>query len=276
MEDWLFIDDEKIEKITDIYNKTLKLKYDSSNRTANLVFRDGSGSFKVCFDDYGCDLTQRYFENVRFYENNDKGLIEMEVYNRKINLLIHFTNISNIKSILSNGILSVEKLRSSKLKYKFTDAERWDKRLDYVSTSIEDYNIYFFSTLSDQSNYCLIYLDSSILYELDCLYCFTNAANRVIRYSKNSSLNTYKAFCDMFDDEITYPTSYGVIRKIGRAGNGAKNLPTCNQAEVLIKNQIHTKYIKKIKFQKAISEDLKNLILKKGIQVTIKGESNGK
>ena len=52
-----------------------------------------------------------------------------------VSYFYHFTNIVNLKSILANGILSVQEMRKRNIIFSCTDKERNDNQLNCISLS---------------------------------------------------------------------------------------------------------------------------------------------
>ncbi|WP_285400058.1 DarT ssDNA thymidine ADP-ribosyltransferase family protein [Lysinibacillus sp. fls2-241-R2A-57] len=167
-----------------------------------------------------------------------------DVTNRKIEYLVHFTDINNLPGILSNGILSIDNLNSQNLSYTNNDDLRLDGYANSISLSVSFPN---YSMLSKYRIYAdnpkdmaIIFLDPSILWTLDCAFFYTNAANGLFNHISLQTLKTYPAWQTLFDSNV---------RGIDRSSlNIPKEFTTDPQAEVLCFNPIPTDKIKYILF----------------------------
>jgi hypothetical protein len=178
-----------------------------------------------------------------------KELIKSDVKNRNIEYLVHFTPISNLPSILSNGIQSLDFLNANNIPYIYNDSERIEGYKNSISLSITFPN---YSMLSKYRIYeqptkdmALIFLDPSILWTLNCAFFYTNAAKKVF---KNTFLSQYKSFA-------AWQHMFGLT--IGKINRNLLNLTpeftTDPQAEVLCFDSISPKLIKAILFDSQLS-----------------------
>ena len=60
--------------------------------------------------------------------------------NNNIEYLTHFTNIENLESILTNGIRSVEYMKTHKIEYNNNDEYRFDNQLNLISIYLNEIN----------------------------------------------------------------------------------------------------------------------------------------
>lgn len=176
------------------------------------------------------------------------------VDNRKIPFLIHFTPISNVESILANGLRSRNSLKGQE--FIFTDERRCDGWLDWVSTSISFPNYKMFYTkrnsLKDVDGWAVLLIAPEVLWELDCKYILTNAASTGIRVFNDSRWSSVKAFEEMF----------GHVEH----RNGIPEYYTTDpQAEVMIQTEIPPCYINVIvvdnRDEKEKLINLKNIVV---------------
>lgn len=176
------------------------------------------------------------------------------VDNRKIPFLIHFTPISNVESILANGLRSRNSLKGQE--FIFTDERRCDGWLDWVSTSISFPNYKMFYTkrnsLKDVDGWAVLLIDPEVLWELDCKYILTNAASTGIRVFNDSRWSSVKAFEEMF----------GHVEH----RNGIPEYYTTDpQAEVMIQTEIPPCYINVIVVENRDEKEklinLKNIVV---------------
>lgn len=189
------------------------------------------------------------YEKVKAREEkkiSDKKKIKDEVVKRNIQYLIHFTNADNIASIVEHGIISRKMLDCSKLEYKYTDEERKDYMRDYISTSITSPNKCMLEKAIEEkriANPVLLFLEPSLLYDIDVhsVFYITNAATRKMQ---NRSGSDYESFMNMFSKEFSVELFDGVrpMVRLDKKDNETTDI----QAEVLIKDKIPIKYIKKL------------------------------
>lgn len=158
--------------------------------------------------------------------------IRREVVSRKISYLLHFTPSQNALSILSHGLLSRHFMATRGIPFVGTDPMRLDKHLQAVSVSIHSINESMFAAKRRQivGEWLIFVLDASILWTLDCRFCWQNAASNEIRHHRGFIGGPW-AFKKMFEDRAMSaldPRSSRVT--LGRLDSE----PTDNAAEVQI------------------------------------------
>lgn len=158
--------------------------------------------------------------------------------------LIHFTRLENLKRILQQGLINRKELSSlpeSECPI-FNDPVRLDGHKEAVCLSISFPNYQMFYRLNKErmDEWGILLLNSSILWELDCAFCQTNAAASNISKIPLGERKTFEALVQMFNDgenisryELAIPT----------------NFPTNPQAEVLVFDKIPAKYIRCVNFR---------------------------
>ena len=127
-------------------------------------------------------------------------------------------------------------------KATYTDSNRLDDEKDAVSLSISFPNYRYFYTLSQNrfpyKDWVVIELEPDILWEKDCAFCKTNAANinmRNIPYIYRKGAENLE---ELFADNVF---------KVNREKLSIpKNYTTDPQAEVLVYGIISPKYIKAV------------------------------
>lgn len=179
-----------------------------------------------------------------------------------IKYLYHFTNISNLNSILVNGICNREYLDINEIEYNYTDKNRFDNNKNCISFSLDNINrIMFLYKKRRLSNDWIIIqfcADELLLDFYDNIYfCKYNASSPyVVQMFRNNKdfLKTVKAFNNMFDI------------------NG--NLDS--QAEILIEGNVSCKYIKSIYVDSLLTKSIVQQLIEKNncnrINVIIKKE----
>lgn len=154
---------------------------------------------------------------------------------RKIPYLAHFTPISNLTSILRDGLRSRNALDGHEFVY--TDEYRTDGWLDWISVSISFPNYKMFyakkNLRKDIEGWAVILIRKEVLWELDCKFILTNAANSEIRMFREEKWSFAQAFEDMFgrvEHRIEIPEFY----------------TTDPQAEVMIRDEVPNHYILRV------------------------------
>ena len=183
---------------------------------------------------------------------------------RDIRLLIHFTNVNNLPSILEFGLLPIDELRRRKINTFVNDNLRTDFCTSATSLSIEFPNYKMFYKVRrehENDEWVIICLKVSVLYEKECAYCYDNASNEIISSTRIEERKTIEAFKYMFSDIPGYPT---------RNERGLRNYyTTLPQAEVLVFDIIEPKYFESVIFRDSISLKKYKNILHKNIRYEI-------
>lgn len=174
--------------------------------------------------------------------------IESEVTRRNITQLLHFTNVSNLPSILVNGIVPREMLEDDT--YDFNDLYRIDGHLNANCVSISHPNSALFYRLRQNSpsvKWAIISLSPRILWEKCCAFYPCNAASNEVRFTSPTELSNEASFTAMFADEV------GNISRAGQ--NLPLKYPTNLQAEVLVFDTIETAFFDRIFYsEKSVAE----------------------
>jgi len=169
---------------------------------------------------------------------NDMSKEEIELYAKelKIPYLVHFTHISNLEGIMENGLISREKVDSSKEKIHTNDEGRYDGRVNTISLSIAHPNDRMFYKYRDNDeDWCILVLGKKMLWELGCLFFKSNAAGGEISHLEDEELSTIEAFRGMYNEQ-DYLDS--------RKEQCLKSYdPTDKEVEILVCDHVPTKYI---------------------------------
>ena len=156
---------------------------------------------------------------------------------REIKNLYHFTCVENLKSILSLGILSKSKLEDRNMRFISNDTQRLEQRYDYISCSISYPNIKLLNAYKNRLNarYAIIEIDANVILDKVAMCSPCNAA----------TYNGYNV------------KDIGGINELftGYRENLPLQYPTDEQSEILVKDKIDLKYVKRILFEN--SDDLK-------------------
>lgn len=175
--------------------------------------------------------------------------IEEFCNDRGINDLWHFTPQCNLDGIMQHGLLSRTELERRGLanQVSYNDDSRYDGQLDAVCISISFPNYKMFYGLRCRKPDCewvVLRLNASILWQLPCAFCQTNAAAMTVSQIPIAMRIQFQALADMFAETVDG-------RK--RSNLSIPDRYTTNpQAEVLVLDAVSTQYIREIHFAKDI------------------------
>ncbi len=163
---------------------------------------------------------------------------------RGIKVLLHFTQLENLPSILQNGLQTRNEVDGSA---KCNDELRLDNHTDTISMSIHHPSDPMFFKYREKlrkenpkSDWCILGIPASILLEQDALFCKRNAACASISSRSEEELRRPESLEAMFDEIDGHPSRDDQCLK--------DNDPTDVQAEVLVKGNIPPEKIKAIVF----------------------------
>ena len=163
---------------------------------------------------------------------------------RNIDRLYHFTQASNLKSILEHGIMPKDDLDYLGITSRCNDEYRFDGCTNAVCTSLEFPNYRMFYSLRMKQrdiDWAVIMLDARIVYELPCAFCWTNASDSMVSAIPIQQRMGRNAFENLFADHPDYPKREQL--------HIPDFYPTNPQAEVLVFDTIPVEYIKYIYFE---------------------------
>ncbi len=134
------------------------------------------------------------------------------LYDNKIKAIYHFTNISNLESIMKYGICNRKYMNENKINYEYTDANRFDKQIDCISLSINQTNKSMLMSKTNKfyNDWIIIELDAEQIinnFYNEICYCKNNAASsEMINLLKNNKeyLKSVSAFKSMFENNKNY------------------------------------------------------------------------
>jgi len=175
--------------------------------------------------------------------------MEACLQDRNITTLVHFTQCSNIESILKHGIVPRNLLQKFGIEADMNDVERVDGKKNCSSISISfpnGLNFYSFQCRDHSKDWCVIEIDPQILIEKSdqAYFCYTNASHVMPKTMNENELKTINAFNRMYEDPINYNSDY-----YPRWEDLDINNTTDVQAEILVEGIIDKEYIKKICFK---------------------------
>lgn len=177
--------------------------------------------------------------------------MQTEIKNRSIKCIFHFTQASNVSSILTHGLLSRDMLVKKSIIADINDALRLDGQTDTISCSISfpNYKMFYRLRMSQPDiNWVVIGISPEVLYLKNCIFCKENAANNSVTSIPVRERTGLTAFRKLFEERADGTS---------RASLGIKNChPTNPQAEVLVPQQIELKHILGIACENNETRDL--------------------
>ena len=168
---------------------------------------------------------------------------------RRIEKIIHFTHVKNLNSILCSGLIPRITLEREQKPFSFNDKLRLDGFKKSVSLSVSFPNHRMFSKYKGFNNgglvnWVVLELDPSLLWELECAFCYKNAASNEMTRILIAKRKQPEYLHKMFEDD-------GNRQFL----NLPDNHPTDSQAEVLCFGSVSPKYIKGIHFYSKSDRD---------------------
>ncbi|GIV07762.1 MAG: hypothetical protein KatS3mg017_0964 [Fimbriimonadales bacterium] len=164
-----------------------------------------------------------------------------------IHEVVHFTHVENVDSIMKYGLLSIMDLNVRNIPYHYNDRERLECVPEGICLSISFPNykmFYSYRRRAGEKSFVVFSLKPSLLWELPCLFCFSNASANEVRNrltADRESLMTAEAFSAMFSEEAI--RRHRIRRSVL---NIPENYTTDPQAEVICLHPIDVSYIKAI------------------------------
>lgn len=161
---------------------------------------------------------------------NEKIIVEID--DRKISRLCHFTNFISALKILKSekGILATEFIDTDV--YNPNDIERYDGKADFICCSVEYPNTWYLEKIRNKDplfdDWIVLFINPYLAAMETSEYCTINAATDRGRYINNG----YDGFAALFQYQIP------IGRRIYRSPKMLNACPTDGQAEVLIYKNI--------------------------------------
>ena len=194
------------------------------------------------------------FENkFKLLELTNKN-IQDTIFRHNLTKIYHFTSLSNLPSILKNGILSKDQLVKQQIEFEQNDNLRLDNMTDFISCSLEYPNnkLLYKNKYSLHKDYCLIEIDIDILNHVFSACSTTNAASK-----SGKNIMSISYIERLFN--LPRPKSLPI------------NFPTDEQAEILIKSFIPLSFVKSIIFENSFDYNKCANLFPSNIKTTING-----
>lgn len=173
------------------------------------------------------------------YNRKEAG-IRKAIRDRGITRLCHMTQCDKLLPILSNrtGIRAVDFIDKSLVMRN--DMQRLDGKTEYISTSVEYPNIWFYKNkryvYPGMTDWAVIFIEPQACINEKTLFCPVNAAASYGAYIGEDVECLKELFAEQVGNRIRMPKML-------------KCCPTDDQAEVMIYRNIPTKYITGIAFE---------------------------
>lgn len=171
-------------------------------------------------------------------------LIQEFCAKRGIENLVHFTRMENLSMILQKGLMSRKELSGLPAAERpiFNDHERLDGHTEAVCLSISftNYQMFYKYNQNNPSAWCVLLLNPSILWDLDCAFCQANASSSAISRTPIEERKSYNSLVQMFSNVENVPRDNSAIPAY---------YPTNPQAEVLVFDTIPINYIRGVHFK---------------------------
>lgn len=171
-----------------------------------------------------------------------KEKIQQDITVRKISCLTHFTDISNLDSIMKHGLLSIKSLNNDNINYLNNDDLRLEGRQNSISLSIEFPNYQMFYKYREcqiiKKNMIVLLIDPLLILEKDCLFFYKNAASSEFCCYNDEKLRDIESWKAMFKSSVD--------NRQREQLHIPNNYTTSPQAEILCLEKIEPRYIKEI------------------------------
>ncbi|EOB3674070.1 DarT ssDNA thymidine ADP-ribosyltransferase family protein [Vibrio vulnificus] len=180
------------------------------------------------------DKVMKYHGLGKYRDQDSKDRVRAICQERNITELIHFTKVQNVRSILDIGLNSKDYNGEIARKHKVNDLGRFDYRTHMISLSVSypnDKMFYRYRQMDAGQKWAILSISPSVLWELECLYCPTNAANASISSANDESLYGFQAFDRLFSQQ---------------SNQSRLCYPYDSQAEVLVKDHIPSHYVQSV------------------------------
>lgn len=185
-------------------------------------------------------------------EEKEKAVYtESMIREKGITRLIHFTEKSNVNSILKYGLASRQKLDDSDIEYDYNDDLRLDRQNNAICLSVQNPNTFLLKKYKEKypnKKFVAICIDPIILYKIKNSDGDELAKRRYYNYNAAASDSSYSDYDInyMFGREVSHYNCYGKCWTYNRIGK-KDNETTASQAEILFYESIPSKYFLEIK-----------------------------
>ena len=163
--------------------------------------------------------------------------MKASIESKGIDYVWHFTRLANLDGILTHGLVTRQKIQAVGMPSEFNDHYRLDGQEDSICCSIGHPNYKMFYRLrmeNPDSEWVVVVIKPSVLWEKECAFCVTNAACNSVTSTPLQDRKGPAAFNRLYDEAPGKPP---------RADLGiSEGCPTDPQAEVLVLGDIEPHY----------------------------------
>ncbi|MGP2655424.1 DarT ssDNA thymidine ADP-ribosyltransferase family protein [Malaciobacter sp. WC5094] len=163
---------------------------------------------------------------------------------REINYLVHFTNIKNLNSILTHGLITRDALISSNTQYCYNDENRHDGLKNGICCSIMFPNYKMFYPLrinNPDEKWCVLVINKNVLYNRICVFSNENAASHNVTSMNIGDRLGLNGLSNLYRDDIQGWPKRNTL-------NIPNSFPTNPQSEVIVLGNIPLDLIQGVVF----------------------------
>lgn len=228
----------------------IKKQKEQKEREQKELVKQNIDSILTAINSGDLELAMNIFEENRFYiytffpELLHKIAIAKSLRTRKVQKLVHFTNIENLASILKIGLLPRKTLEEQNINFVYSDESRIEGRKDCICLSVEyPNNKMLFKKYNTIGEYVVLVLNAKpiLLNDDKKYYLFINAAS-VPNSLKSDKLTAPIYFENMFQKQVGK-------NKLDRDEKLPSFVPTCEQAEILLQGNVDINNIQEVHFR---------------------------
>lgn len=228
----------------------IKKQKEQKEREQKELVKQNIDSILTAINSGDLELAMNIFEENRFYictffpELLHKIAIAKSLRTRKVQKLVHFTNIENLASILKIGLLPRKTLEEQNINFVYSDESRIEGRKDCICLSVEyPNNKMLFKKYNTIGEYVVLVLNAKpiLLNDDKKYYLFINAAS-VPNSLKSDKLTAPIYFENMFQKQVGK-------NKLDRDEKLPSFVPTCEQAEILLQGSVDINDIQEVHFR---------------------------
>lgn len=178
--------------------------------------------------------------------------MKKELEARGVDFILHFTQESNLESIVKHGLVPRDQQDSLPGAVAVNDMLRLDFKEGASSFSIgfPNYKLFYKfrkDTEAQGVDWAVVVFCKRVLLDKECLYCPTNAADASVSGRPEAELKGVEAFRALYNE---------VAGKPPRKSLGLNDSwPTNPQAEILVKGVVEPNYIRGIAFKNSMLTD---------------------
>lgn len=170
------------------------------------------------------------------WQDDKRREIQAIMKARVIDTVYHITQIENLASIMEYGIQPRARLDEHGVPYLFTDSWRNDGELGATSVMIGTWASYMIESkrrTMPGARWAVLAIDASILWDMPCRFCRTNAAGNEVLHANARLLERSDALEAMFEDAPPYGRPFEGPSWRKHMGL-SPTIPTRHDAEVLV------------------------------------------